>query len=257
MLEEESIRKIIYSNQRNHNIIETINDVMNYNDNEKNILSYDLAKKYDKRSFCIYYISLIKTKHNLISLFFNENYYNLKLLKLDLLLLLFTLCYVINILFFSENLIHIIYEHKGSYNLKYHFSEIIYSSLISRILLKLLELLISADNAIFKYKQNRSCENIYRKKKNLIYKLNIKFIIYFIILFLFLLIFWYYISMFGAIYINTQYHLLKDVLITFVLSLVYPFVIHLLAGLFRILSLSNSKKDTKFLYNFSKVIQMF
>ena len=255
--EEESIRKIIYSNQRNHNIIETINDVMSYNDNEKNILSYDLAKKYDKRSFCIYYISLIKTKHNLISLFFNENYYNLKLLKLDLLLLLFTLCYVINILFFSENLIHIIYEHKGSYNLKYHFSEIIYSSLISRILLKLLELLISADNAIFKYKQNRSCENIYRKKKNLIYKLNIKFIIYFIIFFLFLLIFWYYISMFGAIYINTQYHLLKDVLITFVLSLVYPFVIHLFAGLFRILSLSNSKKDTKFLYNFSKVIQMF
>ena len=63
--------------------------------------------------------------------------------------------------------------------------------------------------------------------------------------------------MFGAIYKNTQYHLLKDTLISFGLSLIYPLVIYLLPGLFRILALSNSKNKSKYLYDFSKLLQMF
>ena len=62
--------------------------------------------------------------------------------------------------------------------------------------------------------------------------------------------------MFGAIYRNTQLHLLKDTLISFALSFIYPFVIYLLPGLFRIPALSDSKKKRKLLYNFSKVLQM-
>ena len=62
--------------------------------------------------------------------------------------------------------------------------------------------------------------------------------------------------MFGAIYRNTQLHLLKDTLISFALSLIYPFVIYLLPGLFRIPALSDSKKKSKLLYNFSKFLQM-
>ena len=63
--------------------------------------------------------------------------------------------------------------------------------------------------------------------------------------------------MFGAIYKNTQYHLLKDILINFGLSLVYPFGIYLLAGFFRIPAISNSKKNKKYLYRFSKFLQFF
>ncbi len=63
--------------------------------------------------------------------------------------------------------------------------------------------------------------------------------------------------MFGAIYKNTQYHLLKDTLISFGLSLVYPFAFYLLPGLFRIPSLSNSQNKKECLYNFSKILQMF
>ena len=62
--------------------------------------------------------------------------------------------------------------------------------------------------------------------------------------------------MFGVIFKNTQYHLIKDTLISFVLSLIYPFEFYLLPGLFRIPSLSN-KKNKIYLYNFSKVLQMF
>ena len=87
-------------------------------------------------------------------------------------------------------------------------------------------------------------------------KLNIKFILYFIISFLFLLCFWYYLSMFCAIYTNTQIHLIKDTLISFSLSLFYPFAIYLLPGLFRIPALANPKNERNYLYKLNQIAQM-
>ena len=62
--------------------------------------------------------------------------------------------------------------------------------------------------------------------------------------------------MFCAIYINTQIHLLSDTLISFGISLIYPFGIYLLPGFFRIPALSSSKNKRNCLYEFSKFIQM-
>ena len=69
--------------------------------------------------------------------------------------------------------------------------------------------------------------------------------------------FWYYLSMFSAIYRKTQYHLLKDTLISFGLSIIYPFGIYLLPAIFRTLALSNGEKNRNYLYNFSKLFQIF
>ena len=63
--------------------------------------------------------------------------------------------------------------------------------------------------------------------------------------------------MFRAVYPNTQLYLLKDTLISFGLSLVYPFGINLLPGLFRITSLANRRNKRKCLYTLSKIIQYF
>ena len=73
----------------------------------------------------------------------------------------------------------------------------------------------------------------------------------------FLLFFWYYISMFGAIYKNTQLYLLKDTLMSFGLSLIIPLGFYLFPGLFRIPALSNPKNKRLCLYNFSKILQFF
>ena len=62
--------------------------------------------------------------------------------------------------------------------------------------------------------------------------------------------------MFGAIYKNTQMHLVKDTLISFGLSLVFPFGTSLIPGLFRIPALSNPKNKRKYLYIISKLIQI-
>ena len=59
--------------------------------------------------------------------------------------------------------------------------------------------------------------------------------------------------MFDAVYKNTQYILIEDTLMGYGFSLLYPFVIYLLPGLFRIPALNAPMKNKKYLYNFSKL----
>ena len=232
------------------------NNILKYNNEEINILSYDLALQYDKRVYCEYYISLIKSKHNLIFSFYYNEDYNSKIIKMDLFFISLAGYYAINGLFFNDDTMHKIYETKGKYNLEYNIPRIIYSSLISIVLNKILKVLALSNDAILDFKQIKNKNDIDKEKNNLLNKLKIKFILYYIISSILILFFWYYISMFGAIYKNTQVHLLKDTLISFGLSLIYPFGIYLLPGIFRIPALSNRKNKKKYLYNFSKLLQM-
>ena len=72
---------------------------------------------------------------------------------------------------------------------------------------------------------------------------------------LFLIIFcWYYVTAFGAVYPNTQLHLIKDTLISFGISMIYPFAINILPTLLRIQALKAENKDQKCIYNISKII---
>ena len=86
--------------------------------------------------------------------------------------------------------------------------------------------------------------------------LKIKLIIFFVLNFLFILFFWYYLSSFCAVFRNTQSHLFKDVLLSYLLSLLYPFGLALLPGMLRIPALSDKNKDRKMLYNISKIVQL-
>ena len=127
----------------------------------------------------------------------------------------------------------------------------------------LLQLLAFSEDGILEFKNNKNVSDVNERKIMLINKLVIKFILFFIISSIFLLKFWYYISMFCNIYENTQIHLLNDTLISFGLSLLYPFGIYLLPGIFRIHALSEGKKNDnkngkgKYLYKFSKFLQIF
>ena len=120
----------------------------------------------------------------------------------------------------------------------------------------ILKILSLSNSAILDFKNNKAKKGIKERTKSLKNKLHIKFILFFIISFILLIFFWYYISIFGAVYKNTQYHLLKDTLISFTLSLIYPFGIYLLPGVFRIKSLSDPKIKRESLYKYSKILQM-
>ena len=152
---------------------------------------------------------------------------------------------------------HQIYITKGKFDLEYQIPKTLYSTLISLLLNTVLKLLSLSNNDIILFKQNKERKNGEKRKRDLIDRLKIKFIFYFIISFILLSSFGYYICIFCAIYNNTQIHLLKDTMISFFLSLLYPFIINLLPGLFRIPALSKAKKKRICMYKFSKILQIF
>ena len=218
-----------------------------------NHLLYDLALKHDKRPYCQFYISLIKTKHEFIYAFIFNKDYNSKIIKIDLFIFGFGLNYAVNGLFFTDDTMHNVYKNKGLFDISYQLPLIVYSSLISMFISGLVQMLGLSHDTVIDFKQSKETNDVNERGKKLIKKIKIKFGLYFILSFILLIFFWYYISIFNAVYKNTQYLLLEDTLMGFALSLVTPFVIYLIPGLFRIPALANSQGNTRCLYNFSKM----
>ena len=247
----------IEKNKKNIKLIKKLNSIMKLNEDQLNDLPYNSAILIDKRSFCQYYISLMKTKHIFMFSFIHDNDYNSKIVKIDLFFVSFVIYFTVNALFYNDDTMHHLYQNKGSYNIEYKLPQIVYSSLISIILNTPLKLLALSNNDILELKNKKINNNFDVKEKELNKKLSIKFVLYFIISFIFLLLFWYYLSMFCAIYRNTQIHLIEDTLISFGISLIYPFDIYLFPAIFRILALSGKNKKRECLYKFSKILQKF
>ena len=103
--------------------------------------------------------------------------------------------------------------------------------------------------------KNEKFENIDEKVLNVQRRLIFKYIFFYAGGFLILLFFWYYLSSFGAVYQNTQKYLIKNTLLSFAISLIYPFIINILPAIFRIISLKDSKKNSSCMYKFSKALQ--
>ena len=203
----------------NNDKIENMENIKNYIDEEINGLSYSMAVQYDKRNFWQYYVSLLKTQYNLICAIFNKNDYNSGMVKINLFIIGFVIEYSVNSLFYNDEEIHNIYESKGKFDFETQLPIMIYSTLISTLLNSLLNFFALSNDAIISFKHDFSKINVKEKAKSLTNKITIKFILYFVISFIFLVFFWYYISIFCVIYKNTQIHLIKETLVSFLLKL--------------------------------------
>ena len=111
-----------------------INDIISKKGFELNSLEYEEAFQLDHRNFCQYYISLIKYNHPISFSFGSYNDYNSKTIKIFLFFFSFCLEFVINALFFTDDTMHKIYEDKGKFNFLYQIPQILYSTLISRVI---------------------------------------------------------------------------------------------------------------------------
>ena len=151
---------------------------------------------------------------------------------------------------------HNIYIDKGQYNFVYQIPQIIYSSLISDIINVIIKYLSLTENNIIKFKRESTMIDKEKLRlKKIINIIKIKFAGFFIITFIFLIVFAFYIICFCGVYINTQIHLIKDSLVSFSLSLVYPFGIYLIPSGIRLISLRAKKKDLNFIYKLSQILQ--
>ena len=144
------------------------NSILNYNDYELNWLSYEIALKYDKRSYFQYYYSLLKTNHPLIFSFFPSNDYNSQSIKICLFLFSFAFYFGINSLFYTDKKMHIIYEEKGIYFIINELPITIYSSLISIFLNMIIRYLSLTQKNISDLKKTKRIKVFLIKSQNLI-----------------------------------------------------------------------------------------
>ena len=231
---------------------ERIRTIMELNDRELNELAFKEALKFDHRSYIQYYVSLLKMKHLLFKVV-NLRDYNARIIKLYLCFFNFSLSYTVNALFFNDKTMHKIYLDGGDFNFIYQLPQIAYSAAISFICFQILNFLALSESNILDFKQAKITKDLIIRAQNLLRTLHCKFMNFFIFSFIFLLIFWYYITCFCAVYKNTQYHLIKDTLISFGTSMFTPFGIYLIPGIFRIPGI---KKKSFILFKFSQALQM-
>ena len=225
-------------------------------DSEINLLSYNKALKYDKRNYLEYYISLLRTNHILIFSFSNKDY-NSTIIKIYIFFFTFFIEFSISTMFYSDSDINKIYEDEGTFDFIYQIPNMLYSSLISMLLINLIKMLgLFEDNMlnIKKCKFKKINETIKKETK----KIKIKIILFYIITYILLFLLWLYVGCFCAVYQNAQGHLIKEVSSSFGMSLFTSLLICLLPGICRIPALKDSKKRpkcNKILYKISLIIQ--
>ena len=150
-----------------------------------------------------------------------------------------------NALFFSDSNISHINKKSGKYDFLYFLPKSIVSSLCCALINSLLKLF-----ALNNHKRFKNLNEYIEYKKNK----KIKLIIFFILQFIFFFSFWYFTSAFCIIYHNTQKHLIKDSIVSFFISMILPFFLVIISGMFRIIGI---KKKNKVLFKIGNIIDFF
>ena len=176
------------------------------------------------------------------------------IIKINIFLLSFCIYYFINGLFINNTTIHKVYEEGGNYKIGYFFPKIIISFLISHVLTSVIKYFFLSEKNINDIKNENNTIKLKDKVAFVKKTLVIKYICFFAVGSAFELLSWYSLSAFSSVYHNTQIILIKNTLIAIAISFVYPFIINLIPGLFRIYSLKDARR--RCLYNFSKILQL-
>ena len=240
----------------NKNIIQkyAINEKIILNDYEINSLKYEKALKFDKRGFIKIYYSILKQNHLIAFSFFPNEDYNLRTVKISLFFISIALYFSINCFFFNDDSMHKLFIELGKYKILNQLPQMIYSTLVSSFINFLLKTFSLSGKNILLIKIHSNYKSALKKGESIEKCEKIKIILFYFISFIFLNFFWYFISCFCAVYINTQKILIHDTIISFTLSMIYPFGICLLPSILRILALKSNKKDKKWLYNLSLLL---
>ena len=114
-----------------------------------------------------------------------------------------------------------------------------------------------SEDEIILLKKDKNLKNIINRGRDIKQTLKLKFFIFFIVNLLLILIFWYYLGCFCAVYRNTQFHLIKDTLISFSIGYIIPFGTNILTALLRIYSLKQYSKGKQIAFRLSRFFQQY
>ena len=224
-------------------------------DIDTNLLPYEEALKKDNRSFIRFYLSLLKSRNLLFSIFNND--YNSLIMKIDFVLYVFGFCIGITTIFFTDKSVQEIYFSKGTLtfmdNVMNHISHILLSAIFVTIIKSITACFIYSDKMFLKTNEINDMDEEEQFNNTLI-KIMSKNMMIFILNYIFLFIFWLYVGSFCAVYKNSQTFLIINGGVCFIVVLVINFLFYFLPALLRMVSLNG--KDKACLYKTSQYIQM-
>ena len=222
---------------------------------ELNDLEYEEALKFDKRNFFQIYWSILKREHLIIFTFFIRNDYNLVHIKFSRFVFLVCTDMALNVFFFSDETMHQMHLDYGKYNFLLQIPQIVYSTLVSQLIEVFLCYLSLTDKHFYQIKSLA----VPTKEKvfEIIKCVKIKIAFFFIFTLLMFIFYWYAIACFCSVYENTQSAFIKDSISSFILGLLYPFVLYLFPAILRIIALKLNKVNLRFVYTLSDIIPIF
>ena len=227
-------------------------------DFELNGLEYLIAIELDNRKFLRVYWSLLKREHTIIFTFFAWNDYNIFSIKLTKFFFLICTDMAFNVFFFSDESMHNLYESGGEFDFFDQLVQMFYTTIVSQVLQIFLNYLTMTDIHYYQIKGLKN-ENINQSRVlSIMNCIKYKIIAFYIFTFLVFLFYLYLISSFCSVYENTQIIFITDSLLSFLLGLIYPFILYLLPTGLRFWSLkAKEKKNLKFIYTLSDIIPFF
>ena len=228
-------------------LLENIYDIHN--------ADYEEAIFYDKRGYLKMYWGFLVDTQIILGTFCTDNHLDLFAIKLSFFIFTFQISFFLNALFYTDKYISNAYHNNGVLDFVSGLPKSIYSFIATLITTNLLRMLSTSKNELLrliieklKYKSYISLIQIK------LAKLRTKLIIYFIIVFLFSIIFLYYVSVFCAVYRNSQKYWFLGCLESFGIDSSLSIIICIFLAIFRYISI---KKHIKYLYVLGNLISNF
>ena len=228
------------------------------------------AVKHEKKQFCeLLYVSFI-LKEKIINTFFFKSPLEVQVLRICLLIFIYSCNFAFNTLFYFSDNISDKYHYKDDnvlfYTLINNLSICVISTILSNLIVSLLNFLINSKNEMLKdirveemkmrnskkyFIKKARKKNIYLKLEKKIKALKLKNILFIFFEFIFLLFFYYFTTAFCEVYKRTQKSWIIDCATSFIMSI---FVEILLAFIIAILYHCSIRNKIYCLYRIAKLL---
>ena len=250
------------NNESNNSEDEELKKDKKLDDFELNNLDYDEACEMDKRGFCKTYWSVLLREQVFLFTFFAHNDYNLFYIKIEMFLTLLCIEMTFNGLFFVHESMHRKYTEGEEFTFVQKIPQILFTLIASHLIEVLLCYFGITDVHVYQIKAlppiGKNGEKSGEKIIEIIDKMKRKLVGFFVFTFLLFLFNWYFISAFCAVYQNTQKIFIRDTAISFVTSMIDPFIIYGATTILRYISLlSCCKTKLGCVYKLSDLIPLF
>jgi hypothetical protein len=233
----------------------------NWDNFELNNLEYPEACKFDKRTCCRTYLSVLMREHSALLTFLAWNDHNLFYIKIEKFFILFCVDMTMSGLFFVHESMHKKYTQGENFTFVQKLPQILFTLIVAHILEVILSYFSMTDTHFYEIRQLPAKEKKKGEKiMDILSKVKRKLVWFFVITFILFLFFWYFISAFCAVYQNTQIIFLRDSMISFATSMIDPFFIYGLTSLLRCISLTRLCKKNcccRCVFKLSDIIPIF